>query len=124
MTQYNMPMNFIAAHWLTDFTSMVDALRVDLGLLNANLPVVLGVQRIAGRERVYPLMGIIKEQQQALNMSNLLKVQMEVRGGSWRTVKGKDGTGGAGGRRGIGISGLVAGSRHAIRVLTGLVCSS
>ena len=68
-------------------------MRVDLGLLNANLPVVLGVQRIVGRERVYPLMDIIKEQQQAHNMGKLLKVQIEVRGRSWCTGEGKDGTG-------------------------------
>lgn len=78
MTQYNQA-SFIAGSWAANFTTMVNALRTELSVYNAALPIVLGVQRVAGRNRVYPYIGLVKQQQQSLVLPNLLKAQMEVR---------------------------------------------
>lgn len=78
MTQYNQA-SFIAGSWATDFTTMVNALRTELSVYNAALPIVLGVQRIADRDRVYPYISLVKQEQQAIALPNLLKAQMEVR---------------------------------------------
>ena len=76
MAQYNTPVN-IASLWTSDFMAMVNGLRTDLAEFNPGLPVVLAVQRVANRSRVYPLIGQIKAQQENLTMPNLLKARME-----------------------------------------------
>jgi len=63
--------------WTTDFIAMVNGLRSDLAQFNPTLPVILAVQRIANRSRVYPLIGQIKAQQENITMTNLLKARME-----------------------------------------------
>ena len=76
MTKYNSPVN-IASLWTTDFMAMVNGLRTDLAEFNPSLPVILAIQRVANRSRVYPLIGQIKAQQEKLTMTNLLKARME-----------------------------------------------
>jgi hypothetical protein len=81
MAQYNSGIVTIAPFWAQDFDYMVSQLRADLAAWNAHLPVVLGVQRVADRDRVYPWIGSIKQQQQGVQTANVLKAQMEV--GGW-----------------------------------------
>jgi hypothetical protein len=76
MTQYNTPIN-IASLWTSDFEAMVNGLRTDLAEFNPGLPVILAIQRVANRSRVYPLIGQIKAQQEKVTMPNLLKARME-----------------------------------------------
>lgn len=76
MTQYNTPIN-IASLWQSDFVAMVNGLRTDLAEFNPSLPVILAIQRVANRSRVYPLLGEIKAQQENVTMPNLLKARME-----------------------------------------------
>ncbi|GAX78232.1 hypothetical protein CEUSTIGMA_g5674.t1 [Chlamydomonas eustigma] len=76
MPMYNDPYP-IAATWSSNFTTMVQGLRKDLAMYNPNLAVLLGVQRIDNRDRVYPLIGLVKQQQQAIVLPNLMKSQME-----------------------------------------------
>ncbi len=77
MLKYNSP-QAIFHTWSADFQAMVTYLRTELVKYNPELPVVLAVQRVAGRDRVYPFIGQVKQQQEAVVMSNVMKAQMEV----------------------------------------------
>ncbi|KAG1677037.1 hypothetical protein FOA52_001206 [Chlamydomonas sp. UWO 241] len=77
MDLYNSPENPIAHTWADTFRSMVLQIRSDLAYLNPCLPVVMAVQRIADRNRVFPLIDVVKAQQQAVDMPNVFKADME-----------------------------------------------
>eukprot|EP00955_Chlamydomonas_euryale_P059483 357392-Chlamydomonas_euryale.AAC.55 len=77
MTQYNREHEPIAETWSQDFTSTLTRLRHDLSMYNPCLPVVLAVQKVGDRERVYPLIGTVRKQQQELKIQNCFKADME-----------------------------------------------
>ena len=41
--------------------------------------VILGVQRVSGRDTIFPFINVIKQQQQDLVLPNLIKSQMETK---------------------------------------------
>ena len=53
MPMYNTPLPIFPI-WGADFIAMVNGLRSDLATWNPHLPVLLGVQRVLGRDRVFP----------------------------------------------------------------------
>eukprot|EP00955_Chlamydomonas_euryale_P110353 365994-Chlamydomonas_euryale.AAC.19 len=57
---------------------MMLGLRADLAALNPLLPVVLAVQRIAGRDRVFPFIAQVKQRQEGMALANMLRATMEV----------------------------------------------
>jgi|LauGreSBDMM110SN_4_FD.fasta_scaffold144618_1 hypothetical protein len=63
--------------WASDFTKMVAGLRSDLAAYNPNLAVLLGIQRVSGRDTIFPYISQIKQQQQNVVLPNLIRAQME-----------------------------------------------
>ena len=63
--------------WASDFTKMVTGMRSALSAYNPNLAVLLGVQRVDGRDTIFPYISQIKQQQQDIVLPNLMKSQME-----------------------------------------------
>jgi len=68
---------YLSFGWDSDFGRMMLGLRADLAALNPLLPVVLAVQRIAGRDRVFPFIAQVKQRQEGMALANMLRATME-----------------------------------------------
>ncbi|KAG1664123.1 hypothetical protein FOA52_011946 [Chlamydomonas sp. UWO 241] len=77
MLKYNSGASFLAFQWGGDFQIMVNGLRGALRAYNPSLPVVLATQRVADRDRVYPYISQVKQQQERVSTPNLMKAAME-----------------------------------------------
>lgn len=93
--------NPLGTVWAEQFpaliTYLIDSARRDLVQYNPELPVLLGVQKVTGRDRVYPWIGVIRNLTLELNLPNVLKVDMEVRGSERMSLYSREGGGVLGG---------------------------
>jgi len=76
-TTYNPAGMFWSGQFGVLMKNMIETARQDLAPYNSLLPVTIALQAITNRDRVFPFLGVVREQIAALDLPNLVKGDME-----------------------------------------------